>query len=283
MNKIIVPMSYNYIGAFLTFACNFNCKYCINQFNSKPTSGRMTGDDWTTALNRIVTRDDLPITLQGGEPTLHKDFYQIVNSIPGETNIDLMTNCSFDIDEFTRNIKSTRIRREAPYASIRVSYHPGQQDLQLLMKKVKRLQDLGYHIGIWTIDHPEHKGLIQVARDFAEIYNVDFRLKEFLGEYDGKMYGEYKYPDAITGKVLKTVKCKTTELLIGPDGCIYRCHSDLYAGRNQIGHILDANFKIREVYRQCTNYGDCNPCDVKVKTNRFQIMGHTSVDIKELE
>jgi len=32
-------------------------------------------------------------------------------------------------------------------------------------------------------------------------------------------------------------------------------------------------------YRDCKFYGDCNPCDIKVKTNRFQQSGHTSVDI----
>jgi hypothetical protein len=29
----------------------------------------------------------------------------------------------------------------------------------------------------------------------------------------------------------------------------------------------------------CYNFGDCNPCDVKIKTNRFQEYGHTSVEI----
>ena len=35
-------------------------------------------------------------------------------------------------------------------------------------------------------------------------------------------------------------------------------------------------------YRDCYVYGDCNPCDVKVKTNRFQQFGHTSVDIIDI-
>jgi len=35
-------------------------------------------------------------------------------------------------------------------------------------------------------------------------------------------------------------------------------------------------------YRECYFYGDCNPCDVKIKTNRFQQYGHTSVDIIDI-
>ena len=32
--------------------------------------------------------------------------------------------------------------------------------------------------------------------------------------------------------------------------------------------------------RPCDVYGHCNPCDIKVKTNRFQEFGHTSVQIE---
>ena len=61
---------------------------------------------------------------------------------------------------------------------------------------------------------------------------------------------------------------------------MYRCHSDLYAGRDPIGHTLDPDFQIEDVYRKCDVFGHCNPCDLKVKTNRLQEFGHTSVDIK---
>ena len=69
---------------------------------------------------------------------------------------------------------------------------------------------------------------------------------------------------------------------MGPNGGVYRCHSDLYENRIPIGNILDRDFRIQDIYRPCYVYGHCNPCDIKVKTNRFQEFGHTSVDIKNI-
>ena len=65
---------------------------------------------------------------------------------------------------------------------------------------------------------------------------------------------------------------------------MYRCHADLYKGRNPIGHILDEYFTEDSIeeFRECSFFGDCNPCDVKVKTNRFQVFGHTSVEIRNI-
>ena len=93
------------------------------------------------------------------------------------------------------------------------------------------------------------------------------------------MYGTYRYEGACDKKFAKKVLCKTTELIIGSSGDIYRCHSDLYEGRRPIGNILDKNFKIEDKFRECDVFGHCNPCDVKLKTNRFQQFGHTSVEI----
>ena len=66
---------------------------------------------------------------------------------------------------------------------------------------------------------------------------------------------------------------------------IYKCHADLYNHRNPIGHILEESFNVDELekFRECDYFGACNPCDVKVKTNRFQIFGHTSVEIIDIE
>ncbi len=112
---------------------------------------------------------------------------------------------------------------------------------------------------------------------------IDFRVKDFLGCYKNKLYGTYHYKDACLKKIRKSCLCKTTELILAPNGKVYRCHSDLYEGREPIADILDKNFKIEDIYRPCNNYGHCNPCDIKVTTNRLQRFGHTSVDIIDIK
>ena len=73
--------------------------------------------------------------------------------------------------------------------------------------------------------------------------------------------------------------CRPSELLINPAGYIFKCHADLYANRNFIGHILDDEIKF-PAFTECENFGHCNPCDVKLKTDRFQQHGYCAVEIK---
>lgn len=284
MSSVRIPEHYNYIGAFLTLGCNLRCSFCINHYGTDGFEKKhLSGPEWVKGLNRIESRADLPITLQGGEPSLHKDFIHILNNVKPELNIDVLTNLQFDVDEFISKVDPERIKRDAPYASIRVSYHPETMELAPLMKKVLRLQDRGYSIGIWGVMHPAQAEEILAAQEKCKREGIDFRTKEFLGEYKGELYGTFKYEGSVEKKFKKTVMCKTTELIMGPAGSVYRCHSDLYEGRAPVGNITDPEFRIEDIYRTCEHFGHCNPCDVKVKTNRFQQFGHTSVDIQETE
>jgi MoaA/NifB/PqqE/SkfB family radical SAM enzyme len=240
----------------------------------------MSGSDWVRGLNRITPRQDMPLSLQGGEPTTHPDFYSLINGIRPDIHLDLLTNLEFDIDLFMHTIDPERIKRDALYASIRVSYHPEVMNIEDLAARVKMLSDVGYSIGIWGVLHPEWEKDILLAQDYCLSRGIDFRTKEFLGEYKGVLHGTYAYQGACGQKFKKQVSCRTTELLIGPEGNIYRCHADLYGNRNPISHLLNPSFKIPTGFLECNDFGGCNPCDVKLKTNRFQQNGHTSVKIK---
>lgn len=287
---ITPKLDHNYVAFFLTLACNLDCPYCINRHGITATTissrRHMSADEWIAAADRLALRDDLPLTLQGGEPTLHQGFFRIVNEVKSEIRMDLMTNLMFDVDAFIANVPVWRFTREAPYAAIRVSYHPGQNDIDDLVAKTIRLQDAGFRVGLYGIEHPDPKirgHILEVQKKCLKL-GLDFRLKEFLGEFSGRMYGTFKYPDCVNGGGLKQCCCRTTELIADPAGYVYKCHADLYAGRNPIAHILDTDFNEESIdeFRECVFYGTCNPCDVKVKTNRFQVFGHTSVEIQDI-
>lgn len=282
---------HNYVAFFLTLACNLSCPYCINLHDgvTRVSQGRrdqMSVDEWIAAANRLKLRADLPLTLQGGEPTLYKGFYRFVNEVKNEIKMDLMTNLMFDVDDFIANVPVERFTREAPYASIRVSYHPGQNSIDDLVTKTYKLQSAGFRIGLYGIEHPDAKihAHILKTREQCLAIGLDFRFKEFLGEHDGTMHGTFKYDACVNGEQLRQCECRTSEIIVDPAGNVFKCHADLYNGRNPIAHILDNEFneKSIEAYRECQYFGECNPCDVKVKTNRFQIFGHTSVDIRNI-
>ena len=284
LKDIYLPARYNYIACFLTLDCNIKCAYCINSFvgGNRVKSRIISGERWVQGLNRLVCAEDLPITLQGGEPSLHPDFTWIVKNIKQGLNIDILTNLCFDIDKFIEQIKPSRLCRNAPYPNIRVSYHPPYMKLDELINRTMKMQRAGFSIGIFSILHPKFKQGVLEAQKQCQDLGIDFRTKEFLGELDGKIYGTYLYSEAMGNTRQKKCLCRTSELIIGPDGSIYRCHHDLYKNFPPIGNLLEPDFKIDDIFRECNQFGNCNPCDIKIKTNRFQIYGHTSVEIKDI-
>jgi len=78
-------------------------------------------------------------------------------------------------------------------------------------------------------------------------------------------------------------RCRTTVLLINPEGYIFKCHHDLYEGniKKAVGHILDSNLRLSEEFRSCDNFGFCNPCDVQLKFDRFGNWGYSAVEIEK--
>jgi hypothetical protein len=275
MKPLKIPANYNYISAFLTFACNFSCHYCINKYGTLHSYDHLTPEAWGKGLNRIKTTNDRPITLTGGEPTLYKGFYDLVAGINSEINLDLLTNGSFDVDEFMKRIPPYRMKRDSKYASIRFSFHPDNTDEDKLVRITQLLQECGYSVGVWSVDNGDPK--IEKLREVFGKIGIDYRTKEYLDE----THGTYKYPKALDG-IPKNCMCKPSELLIAPDGRLFRCHYDLYHGKNSYGHILDPEIELPTDFLYCENYGLCNPCDVKLKFDRFQEHGHSSVEIKEI-
>lgn len=280
-NKVTLPDNYNYVAVFLTLGCNLTCSYCINHLSGNAVKKRfLKGHEWLERLNRLNLNPTIPLTIQGGEPTIHPHFYEIINGLDSKYKIDLLTNVQFDVEEFIEKVSVEKFNRDSKYASIRVSYHPETMDAATTIKKVARLQEAGFSIGIFGIAHPRDLSALEQFRIQCLHHNIDFRFKDFLGTYESKVFGEYKYPDAVFKTSSANCFCKTSELLIAPDGKIHRCHHDLYNNLHPQGDLLDLDFKIKDEFLFCDKFGKCNPCDVKIKNNRHQEWGHTSVEIQ---
>jgi MoaA/NifB/PqqE/SkfB family radical SAM enzyme len=279
---IDVPKEYEYIGVFLTLRCNFKCQYCINEKSGKLVRARqeLSTDQWIKTLNNLNIREDVPITIGGGEPTVHKDFFKIINNI--DHYIDLLTNLEFDIIKFIHNVDPSSMYNpdNEAYKSIRVSFHPEFMNVDETIGKAVALQDAGFNIGILPINHPENTEANLHLCEEGRKNQIYVFIKDFLGEYKGQMVGHYKYPEGLNGRHNLLVDCRTKELLISPNGNIFKCHRDLYINENPIYNLMD-NPEIIYDYRLCENYGLCNPCDLKLKVNRFLQMGSCSVDIIE--
>ena len=288
-SKVCLPLQTDYVGVYLTNRCFLKCSYCLtnihDRFTTQAGGVELDPESWIRGLNRLHFPEGVPLTLQGGEPFLYAGIWQLLEGV--EHKVDILTALppNVTVARFRALGSLDWNRRVSPYPTIRVSFHQGQNDFRVLIRRIKELQEeCGLSIGLYHIDHPAYPELIQSIRAEARAEGVEFRTKAFLGEYQGRMCGEYKYPDACQGREGTRTKvwCRNTVFPIGPDGNIYKCHADLYAARSHLalGNIRDEALQLQQQYRPCSFYGLCSPCDIKVKTNHLQQFGYTSVDIR---
>lgn len=258
-----LPDTLNYVGVFLTLECNLGCSYCINDpqqagrreilfpIQAKSLRKCLTPAEWAQALNRIPYRQDLPITLQGGEPMLYwkgNGLGMILSETPHY--FDLLTNFSLKPEVFANNLnrQQRKLQRDAPYPSIRVSYHAEEMNrvwhgrgLAELVDRCEALRNFGFHvspvkaesdIGIYMVAHPQNIITDEMESTYAG--RVPFETKEFLGVHEGNLYGHYLYPfstDMIARNIhpnTLSCECRTTELLLDPLGFVWSCHFYLY-------------------------------------------------------
>jgi hypothetical protein len=267
----VAPRELNYVGVFLTLKCQLNCSYCINDpeqagdRRSAFKAGRnaLSPAEWVRGLSRLPVVSHLPITLQGGEPTTYwggKGLGEIVHALPHE--FDLLTNLVLTPEQFATALggNPARLHREAPYPSIRVSFHReemervwGASAFETLVERCLALRAFGLtvsadkrtsDVGVYVVAHPEN--VVTDAMRAAAAGRVAFEAKEFLGVHDGKLYGTYLYPhstDLIArGLHPETLpcECRTSELLVDPLGFVWPCHLYLYEAWTQGGPVAEA-------------------------------------------
>jgi hypothetical protein len=261
--QLELPDSLNYVGVFLTLECNLGCSYCINDpeqsgqrgalfpIKVKQQRNSLTPEEWARGLNRIPYRADLPITLQGGEPMLYgkgKGLGLILADTPHY--FDLLTNFALKPEVFVHNLngQQAKLQRDAPYPSIRVSFHADEMNrtwhgkgFAELVERCAALSDYGFNVspvkaesdvGIYMVAHPQNT----VTDEMQALYagRVPFETKEFLGVDEGKLHGHYLYPfstDLIASGIHPSTlscECRTTELLLDPLGFVWGCHYYLY-------------------------------------------------------
>ena len=196
---IKIPENINYCEIYLTLRCPLMCPYCINNYSGvKRNLKEWTGEKWVEQINKIDFKD-LPLTIGGGEPTYHPNFYFIINNLREDIKIDLLTNLQFDIKKFIKNISIHKFNKtiNPAYKSIRVSFHPAFMKAKSLINKVKILQDEGYSIGVFGISHPMNlEANVHMAEESRKA-GVYFFIKDFLGTYKKHKFGFYQYPEAM--------------------------------------------------------------------------------------
>ena len=272
-----LPIQINYSEAYLTLKCNLNCDYCINDDSGVVRDRKLlSAEQWIDGLSSINFKH--PLTLGGGEPTIHPEFFKLVRDMPSNIDLDLLTNLQFNADRFIAEVPKSRFKGNGAFKSIRASFHQTHDPLEVIAK-LSKLQDAGFGVGLFGINHPDNTERNIQMSELSRKAGVYFFIKDFLGDYGGYTTGIYRYPFAVDKGKINRVRCRINEFITDPEGDVYGCHKDLYKKHRPIQNILDKK-PINLDFRECGECGNCNPCDIKLKTNRFLKMGYSSVEIE---
>ena len=79
----------------LTNRCNMGCEYCYTESNMHVKEGSLSGSQWGAIFDaiKIPCRFSCQnISLTGGEPTIHPDFSDILDSLSGRYKIEVSSN-----------------------------------------------------------------------------------------------------------------------------------------------------------------------------------------------
>lgn len=103
----------------ITGKCNYNCLHCFNAADNTPLMSEWTLDEAKTMLEQAQKCGLNAITLTGGEPMLHKNFFEIVEEIYkcGMYVAEINTNGHF-IDQAALD----RLKAMGCYPIIKISF-----------------------------------------------------------------------------------------------------------------------------------------------------------------
>ena len=292
---IKLPKHYHIPGCYwaqmLTFRCNALCKYCILNRRGPhvPRPNELSGSQILDFWNGIEHKDKQPLSLIGGEPTLHKDFVEIVNNLEGYA-ITITTNCK---NPFLREERYKKLGpRPSSTLRINTTFHPHHITPDEYIKAVDKLKETGYLVDqtsyvLYPNFPQEYKKAVEKVAEKIDIYDSPYMgFWSVEKGFDAKLCIENNEPDeSYQGKTDIGRLCGITDfdgyrdlcgqseprhavcqiplrtLIVDPEGTIYPCHYRLYYAKGKICHIDDFRPINNEVCR-CEFYGFCNHCDI---------------------
>ncbi|MDC1153969.1 GTP 3',8-cyclase MoaA [Candidatus Pelagibacter sp.] len=274
-----------YIRLSISDVCNFKCGYCL------PDGYKIDKSDNRSFLNieeigrlakALSELGVSKIRLTGGEPTVRKDFFEIVKIIKKNSGIKktVMTTNGYRLDKIADNIKNSRLD------GINISIDSlnadtfkkitGHDRLGEILKGIKNLQKLNFkNIKINAV---LLKGVNDTEKDFnnwAEFIKnneIDFRYIELMQTGDNLDYfNNYHAPAK-----------KFTDYLNNNNWIIQTFGKDAGPSKNYLNPKFKGKFGVIAPYSKdfCKS---CNRLRITAKGDlRLCLFGNTGINIRHL-
>ena len=201
MLKDTFGRKFPYIRLSITDVCNFKCGYCLpNGYQADKSDNRkfLNINEIKRLAKGLSELGVCKIRLTGGEPTVRKDFFDIVKILKNETGIKkvVVTTNGYHLDQKAKslvqsglngiNISIDSLDRET-FKNI-----TGHDRLPEILKGIKDLQDLGFDNT--KINAVLLKGINSSEKDFnswsqfVKNNKIDFRYIELMQTGDNLDY-----------------------------------------------------------------------------------------------
>jgi len=182
-----------YIRLSITDVCNFKCTYCLPQgYKKNPGDIRsfMSAEEISRLAKALSELGVRKIRLTGGEPTVRKDFFDILKDMKQNSNIPkvTMTTNGYQLNKIAKKL------HEAGLDGINISIDSlnreifknltGHDRLPEILEGIKTLHELGFkNIKVNAV---LLKGINDTEKDFEAFANfiednkIDFRFIELM-------------------------------------------------------------------------------------------------------
>ena len=202
-----------YIRLSITDVCNFKCTYCLPEGYKKTpgdTRSFMSAEEISRLTKALTQLGVCKIRLTGGEPTVRKDFFNILKDMKQNSNIPkvTMTTNGYRLDKIAKQL------HEAGLDGINISIDSlnretfkkltGHDRLNEILEGIKILQKLGF--GNIKVNAVLLKGINDTHEEFEKFGNfiknnkIDFRFIELMQTGDNLDYFKKNH---VSSKIFK--------------------------------------------------------------------------------
>ncbi|MDC1538963.1 GTP 3',8-cyclase MoaA [Pelagibacteraceae bacterium] len=204
--------SFPYIRLSITDVCNFKCGYCLpnGYFKVENKLGFLNLDEISNLVAAFTELGVSKIRITGGEPTVRKDFFEVLKNIKSEHEISnlVITTNGYKLNEIAEELIATRIN------GINISIDSldrnkfkeitGQDRLPQILEGINILQNKGFkNIKVNAVLLKNVNDSLEEFQNWERFINnneIDFRYIELMQTGDNLEYFKKYHTSAFVFK-----------------------------------------------------------------------------------
>ncbi|MCD8024035.1 MAG: radical SAM protein [Candidatus Gastranaerophilales bacterium] len=253
------------IDFLITQKCNYRCEYCSQSkkfvSNNLEEASRETIDAFLGFLKTLT--GEVEVTISGGEPLIHPDFFYTVNEICKlGYKISIVSNFSFPIESY-KKIKDVAGEN---LSGLLISLHTGQvKNIDDYLKKAEIFnhykENTDFSVAAVLTD--ENCAVLKQVYSCLTNLNIKFELQHMR---IGNRFVDYNKEASDFIKTFPVSKIKEKShtfafecsagrdfMIVYQNGEAYRCYSSRFNKIHSMGNIKDKDFKMFSNSLPCLN------------------------------